>query len=151
MLNYIKSENYKTGIEYNDNYLTIYLMTFGTARKQKIKERSGYFCQVCGDWQQPHPEDTQSRLEAHSTDKTHHDTGMSVCSRKLNPCHTKLHDITDDPTELEIISRTVVQLNGLDMTLRMLKAGESEKRIVRVVNRVCDIKNIPPKRYSGGY
>jgi hypothetical protein len=79
-------------------------MTFSTRKKGKIKEAAGYYCQICGEWNPPFKDDIKSRLEAHSMDRSHKDLGVATCSRPERHCHDKLHQITNDPGELEQIT-----------------------------------------------
>lgn len=121
-------------------------MTFGKGIKREIHERSGFYCQVCGQWRPPHKHDAAPNLEAHSTDRTHLDWGTSTCSRNLSPCHTLLHQVTNDPDELKKITETAAQLTGLSVAMQMAEAGVDEKRIRRVVERICSTDEPTPKQ-----
>jgi len=109
-------------------------MSFGSSKREKIRERSGYHCQICGEW---HPE---GGLAAHSLDRTHKDSGIAVCiPRDKNGCHQRLHDTTSNPDQLRRVSLDAVSLNSLGVTVNMEKAGVPEKKIRRVLRRICSI------------
>lgn len=114
-------------------------MAFASWKRNEIRERSGYYCQVCGEWHPPHTQDTASRLEAHSLDRTHADEGLAVCSHTVGTCHQTLHNLTNDPEELRRVSLEAMEWNGLAVAIKLTDQGVDEKTIRRVVGRICNI------------
>ncbi len=111
-------------------------MSFGEGERKRIRENAGYYCQICGTWHPPH-KGKEPELDAHSLDRTHKDQGMALCTvRKRGSCHQKLHDITNDPTELSKLSREAAQMGSLGLTYVLLEKGIPENRIRRILDRV---------------
>jgi hypothetical protein len=70
-------------------------------------------------------------------DKSHKDNGLSVCRPRVSgDCHTRLHKITDDPEQLEKISRMAAELNSLSMANKLLAQDVPEKRVRRIIERL---------------
>lgn len=114
-------------------------MPFGQKERKEIRERSGYFCQICGEWHPP-VRGEETGLDAHSLDRSHKDGGMAVCrARVAGECHGKLHQVTNDPEELQRVSREAVNLATLSVAVTMLDSGMPENRIRRVVKRMGQI------------
>ena len=104
--------------------------------RERIRQRSGYFCQICGEWHPP-VRGEETGLDAHSLDRSHKDGGMTVCRARVSgKCHQKVHQLTDDPKVLEKISREAANLATLSVAINMIDAGVPEKRIRRVIGRI---------------
>ncbi len=111
-------------------------MPFGQKERKEIRERSGYFCQICGEWHPPRRRG-ETELDAHSLDLSHKDGGMTVCrARVAGECHGKLHQVTRDPDELQKVSREAVSLATLSLAVTMVDSGAPERRIRRVIRRM---------------
>ena len=115
-------------------------MPFDSDSRKEIRKRAGYYCQICGTWRQPHRDDLGSTLEAHSSDKSHEGVnGAALCSHELENCHQRIHDITDDPKQLNNITITAVNLNNLSMAFELERRGLPERRIQRILKRMGTI------------
>lgn len=111
-------------------------MAFGVSNRREIRERSGYYCQICGDWHPPRRGE-ETALDAHSVDRSHQDGGMTVCrARVAGDCHVKLHQVTNEATELERVSRTAANLNTLSAAIQMEAQGIPDKKIRGVLARL---------------
>ena len=112
-------------------------MPFGPEERRNIRERAGYFCQICGEWHPP-IRNGETGLDAHSLDRTHTDQGLAVCTGRKggDNCHNKLHAVTNDPEELRKISMEANSLASLSMADGLLKKNIPENKIRRILGRI---------------
>lgn len=111
-------------------------MPFGMEIRKQIRERSGFRCQICGEWHPPRKE-RETELDAHSLDLSHQDTGLAVCrARVAGNCHNKIHLVTDNPIELKKISREAANLNAWAVAMKLEKKGIDVKKIRRILERI---------------
>ena len=111
------------------------ILSYDIPKRIAVRERAGYYCQVCGEWIPP-VRGKKTVLDAHSTTHDHKDEGITACSsQRRDGCHTRLHLVAKDDEDLRKISLGAVELNNLSMAVRMVAQGVPERRIRRVLAR----------------